>query len=378
MLFKDIPGQNQVKDKLIRTVNEERISHAQLFTGPEGCGKLALAIAYAQYICCETRSDIDSCGTCHSCIKYNKLVHPDLHFAYPAGTPQKKENDEDAGADISLHDKWRQALIENPYMDQFQWYERIGIDNKQGLIGTKDSSEIIRKIMLKPYESEYKVLIMWLPERMNAFSANKLLKIIEEPPPFTLFLLVSEMPGEILPTIISRTQIVKIQKLRDDDIREGLSIRSDISAGIMDDAVKLADGNLNRAIAFVQPDDANMISFGRFVALMRACYGKSISDIMNWVEEISSLGREKQKLFLSYGMRMLRENFLMNTGNPEILHMAGYENEWSEKFSKFIDKQNIFGLYKEFNNAFNHIAANGYARIILLDMGLNIVKLFRK
>jgi DNA polymerase III subunit delta' len=263
-------------------------------------------------------------------------------------------------------------------MDQFQWYEKIGIENKQGLISAKESNEIIRKLMMKSYESEYKVLIMWLPERMNASSANKLLKLIEEPPPFTLFLLVSETPGEIIPTILSRTQMVKIPKMQSEDIRRGLLTRFELSSEIVEDATTLADGNFNRALAFVQPDDTNKQSFERFVAFMRACYGKSITGLMTWVDEISALGRERQKLFLIYGLRMLRENFLMNLGKNEILHMAGYEHEWSIKFSPFINERNIFGLYEEFNNAYKHISANGYARIILTDMGLNVVKLISK
>lgn len=378
MRFQDIPGQGFIKEKLIRTVKEGRISHAQLFYGPEGCGKLALAIAYAQYICCTARVGEDSCGICPSCIKYNKFIHPDLHFAYPSAAPVKKDNEEDEGPVESFHDKWRQALLENPYMDQFQWYEKIGIENKQGLISAKESNEIIRKLMMKSYESEYKVLIMWLPERMNASSANKLLKLIEEPPPFTLFLLVSETPGEIIPTILSRTQMVKIPKMQSEDIRRGLLTRFELSSEIVEDATTLADGNFNRALAFVQPDDTNKQSFERFVAFMRACYGKSITGLMTWVDEISALGRERQKLFLIYGLRMLRENFLMNLGKNEILHMAGYEHEWSIKFSPFINERNIFGLYEEFNNAYKHISANGYARIILTDMGLNVVKLISK
>ena len=377
MRFQEIPGQEEIKQKLIRTANEGRISHAQLFYGPEGCGKLALAVAYGQYINCGSGTGMDSCGTCPSCIKYNKYIHPDLHFAFPSATPQKKEEDEVKPVENHLN-KWRLALTENPYMDQFQWYEKIGIENKQGLIDTKESSEIIRKLMLKPYEAEYKVLIMWLPERMNAQSANKLLKMIEEPPPYTLFLLVTETPGEVLPTILSRTQMIKVPKLKDEDIRTGLHARFDLSPEMTTDAIKLADGNFNRALAFVQPDDINKQSFEKFVSLMRFCYAKSISDIMNWVDDVSLLGREKQKLLLIYGLRMLRENFLMNLGRLDILHMAGYEAEWSVKFSIFIHERNIFGLYDEFNKAYNHISANGYARIVMFDMGLNIVKLLRK
>ncbi len=377
MLFKDIPGQETVKEKLIRTVKDGRISHAQILHGPEGSGKLALALAYAQFISCTNRAENESCGVCSSCIKYNKYIHPDLHFAYPA-TTRKKESDEEEEAGDNIHDKWRQALVENPYMDQYQWYELLGLENKQGLIGTKESSEIIRKIMLKAWESEYKVLIMWLPEKMNAYAANKLLKLMEEPPPFTLFLLVSENTEDILPTILSRTQIVKIPKIRDEEIRKGLIKKFNAESDLIDDAVRLANGNFNKAVSYIRPNENLKENFERFVIMMRSCYGRKISEIMNWVEIMASTGREQQKLFLLYALRMLRENYLMKLGRKEIVHLSGYENEWSEKFSRFIHNQNVFSLYEEFNNAYNHISANAYARIVLLDMCLKIAILLRK
>ena len=188
-----------------------------MFYGPEGCGSLALALAYARFISCTDRLEEDACGKCPSCVKYNKLAHPDLHFVFPA--PSAGSGVESASD--NLLEKWREALLENPYMDQFQWYEKIGMENKQGLIGAKESSGIIRKLSLKSYESDYKVLIMWLPERMNSTSANKLLKLIEEPPAGTLFLLVSETPEDVLPTIQSRTQMIKISRISDEDCRKG-------------------------------------------------------------------------------------------------------------------------------------------------------------
>ncbi len=381
MLFRDIPGQEIIKKKLIHTVIEGRISHAQLFYGPEGSGKLALALAYARYICCESRNATDSCGTCHSCVKYNKFIHPDLHFVFPSVTGSKKEDNDESGEtqpNVNFHEKWREALLENPYMDQFQWYEKIGLDTKQGLIGVKDSNEIIRKLSLKSYESDYKILLMWLPERMNPTSANRLLKIIEEPPPLTLFLLVSENYGEILPTILSRTQMVKIPAIKDADIKKALIEKENVPEDIANDAVHLANGNYNRALSFIQPNENYKENFERFVNLMRSCYALKMTEILACVDDIFSLGRERQKLFLIYAMRMLRENFLLNLGKVEITHMTGYENDWSQNFFKFVDKDNVSGLYNEFNNAYNHISANAYARIVLLDMCLNIYKLLRK
>jgi len=231
MFFRDIPGQKEIKESLIRTVREGRVSHAQLFYGPEGSGKLALALAYAQYISCTDQQENDSCGKCLSCIKYAKLVHPDLHFVFPATTPSATKSDE-TPVEKAI-EKWREIILENPYFDQYQWYDRIGIENKQGLIGVKESAEIIRKLNMKPYESDFKILIMWLPERMNPTAANKLLKMVEEPPVGTVFLLVSEVHGEVLPTILSRTQLIKIPRLTDEDIRSALKVKTELTDELM-------------------------------------------------------------------------------------------------------------------------------------------------
>ena len=367
MFFRDIPGQSEIKENLRKTVRDSRISHAQIFYGPEGSGKLALALAFAQYISCNERNGEDACGSCPSCIKYSKLSHPDLHFVIPtANTEKKNENDS------PVLEKWRETIIENPYIDQHQWYEIIGIENKQGLINSKESGEIIRKLNLKSYESDYKILIMWLPERMHAALANKLLKIIEEPPPETLFLMVSENTEDVLTTIKSRSQLVKIPKLKDEEIRDELKKRFDLDDQLIEDIVKLSDGNFNKAINSVQSDGINSYNFEMFVSFMRACYSAKIPDLMNWVDDIAKTGRERQKLFLQYGMRMFRENLLLNSNLKDMSHMAKYEDDWSVKFSRFITTKNITGLYEEFNTAYNHITANAYARIVFLDLGLKI------
>jgi DNA polymerase-3 subunit delta' len=376
MFFRDIPGQKEIKESLIRTIREGRISHAQLFYGPEGSGKLALSLAYAQYISCTDQQVEDSCGKCPSCIKYAKLVHPDLHFVFPATSPSTTKSDE-TPVEKAL-EKWREIVIENPYFDQYQWYDKIGIENKQGMIGVKESAEIIRKLNLKPYESDFKILIMWLPERMNATAANKLLKMVEEPPVGTVFLLVSEVPGEILPTILSRTQMIKIPRLTDEDVRSALKARLEFSEELIEDAVTLANGNFNKALSSLMEDGQNKVNFDQFVSFMRICFAFSMVDLTEWVEEMAKSGREKQKMFLSYGLRMVRENFLVNTGHVQISHMAKYENDWSVKFSKFINGKNVIDIYEELNLAYNHISANVNAKIVFLDAGLKIGRMLKK
>lgn len=373
MFFRDIPGQGPIKEYLKKSVRDSRVSHALMFHGPDGSGKLALALAFARYISCTSRDNEDACGTCPSCIKFSKLAHPDLHFVFPSTTSEKKD---EPSAD-NLLEKWRESVIENPFMDQYQWYEKIGLENKQGIIRTKESSEIIRKLNLKSYEALYKILIMWLPERMHNTTANKLLKIIEEPPPFTLFLLVSESVSEVLPTIRSRSQLIKVPRLRDEDIRSALELKYGADDPMINDAVKLADGNINKALGFILKDEQNTYNFDQFVKLMRACYSQHIPGINDWVEEMAKNGREKQKLFLSYALRMLRENLLLNTGTGSISHMSGYESDFSLKFFPFISRKNITGLFNEFNLAHNHISANGYARIVFFDLGLKVERLIR-
>ena len=374
MLFRDVPGHREIKENLRKTMRDSRISHALMFYGPEGSGKLALALGFAQFISCRERGVEDACGTCPSCIKYAKLAHPDLHFVFPTGTAEKK----DAGGSDNLLEKWRETISENPFIDEHQWYEAIGIENKQGFISAKESSEIIRKLSLKSYEAEFKILIMWLPERMNAPAANKLLKIIEEPPPDTLFFLITDKAEDVLPTIQSRTQMIKVPKLKDDEIRMALKSRFQADDQATEDAVKLADGNYNRALNSIIADEFNKDNFEKFVSFMRACFSRNIPELMSWIDAAGTTGRERQKLFLSYGMRILRENLLINTGHASITHMAKYENDWSVKFSRFITFENIRKLYEEFNNAYNHISSNAYARIVFLDMGLKIIPLIKK
>lgn len=369
MHFRDIPGQEEIKKRLIHSVKEGRISHAQMFYGPEGCGNLALALAYAQFVSCTGPKENDSCGTCPSCIKYTKLIHPDLHFAFPANAKESEKNPADTLS------KFRESFLENPFMNQFFWYEKIGMENKQGLISARESNEIIRKISMKSYESDYKVLIMWLPERMNASSANRLLKLIEEPPAGTLFLLVSETPEDVLQTIRSRTQMIKISKIPDEDVRFALSQKFDLPADQLEDAVRLANGNYFKALSTVSSDQQNKFNFEKFIVLMRMAYKKDVVELMNWAEEISAIGREKQKMFLSYAIRLVRENFLVNMGKSEITHMAGYENEFSIKFSRFIHERNVDKLYEELNLAYNHISANVYARIVFMDLSLKTISL---
>ena len=375
MFFRDVIGQEEIKKRLIQTVRENRISHAQLFSGPEGSGSLALAIAYAQYISCEDKTEEDSCGECPSCNKYKKYIHPDLHFVFPVNTTEKVKKDGPVSDDFIF--KWREMLLNNPYATLFQWYERIGIENKQGIINRNESAEIVRKLNLKSFESEHKVMIIWLPEKMHPTAANKLLKIIEEPLGSTIFLLITESPEQIIPTILSRTQILKIPGIDEGSLLEALKKQFQLPEEELKNAARLAEGSYNKAIEYIQRSDETELNFERFAKIMRLTYARDFAGIFDWVEEMASTGREKQKNFLIYALRMVRENYLMNIGNKGLIRLSEKEKEFSEKFCAFIQHKNAPQMAEEFNKACIHIEANAYDRIIFLDLALKLVKLIR-
>lgn len=374
MQFNQVAGQDEVKALLISNVRQNRVSHAQLFHGQPGTGALALAIAYAQYISCEDKRETDSCGVCPACAKYQKLAHPDLHFVYPVTTTKTITKDPVSDDFLPV---WREALLKNPYLSEAAWYDAIGVENKQGIIGKNESEAIIRKLNLKTFEAESKIMIIWLPEKMNQVAANKLLKIIEEPPQKTLFLLVSEEPGKMISTILSRTQMISVSKLTDEAIRKALLAGYSFSGEELQDIVHLANGSLLKAIEVIESTEEARLHFEMFVQLMRLSYSKNVLGLLKWVDEISVQGREKLKAFLQYALRIFRESFIMNYGQPGMSYVNRKEEEFCRKFAPFITEANIFSIGDELNKACEHIESNGYAKIVLTDMVLKMVKLIK-
>jgi len=374
MQFSKVIGQQAVKERLIKSVKENRVSHAQLFHGPEGSGSLPLAIAYAQYLSCTDRHDGDSCGKCPSCIKYEKLVHPDQHFVFPVNTTEKVARDPVSDDYIN---EWRELLMEGAYITPNIWFEHIGIENKQGFISKRESDEIIRKFGLKSFESEYKIMIIWMPEKMNPTAANKLLKLIEEPPEKSVFLLVSENTEQIIPTILSRTQLIKIPGIDETSILKALKEKYEMPEQDLQQAAHIAGGSYINAINVIEESENNELNFDRFVSIMRLAYSRNLVEIFDWVEEISVIGREYQKGFLSFALRMIRENYLLNLKNDPLVRLSEKERGFSDKFSAFIQEKNAQKITDELNLAFVHIEANAYARIVFLDLALKLVKLIR-
>lgn len=375
MNFSQIPGQKDLKTKLLRSVKEERVSHAQLFAGPEGCGSMALALAYASYISCEARTDHDSCGTCKSCVKYEKLIHPDLHFVFPVIKGKKAT---DPVSDNYLTE-WREFVKKAPYFTLNSWMDCIEVGNAQGMIFASEASEIIKKLSLKTFESEFKVMIIWLPEKMHQATANKLLKMIEEPPEKTLFLLVSEEPDKIIPTILSRCQLIKVPSFNSLDIEKYLIDRFNIVVEKAADISRVSNGNITRAIELCENEDSSLTNLERFKSLMRFAWKRDIISIISWAEEISTTGREAQKNFISFSMRILRENLMLSLGQHKnrLVFLTGEEATFSGNFHPFINEINIYPLTEEFNLVYSHIESNGSAKIIFLDLALKVTRLIR-
>jgi len=384
MLFANIIGQDEIKQRFIRSVQEQRIPHAQLICGVEGIGKLPLALAYAQYICCEHRTETDSCGVCPSCVKFSKLAHPDLHFVFPVIKPSGKSS---VVCDDFLPD-FRSYILQNPYFSVNSWFERIGGSGKQGMIYSNESDEIIRKLSLKTYESEYKIMVIWQPEKMHNTCANKLLKILEEPPAKTVFLLVSDAPDEIITTILSRAQRLNIPPIETKCMVDKLLEQYNMPAPEAELIARLANGNYIKATQTAEQREENKQYFDNFVLLMRTAWGiknfkdltkkgDSLITLRKFSEDMAKIGRENQKSFFVYVQRMLRENFIYNFHQQDLNYMASYEQDFSTKFSPFINEGNVIGMMEELALAERHIEQNVQAKIVFYDLALKIIMLLK-
>jgi DNA polymerase-3 subunit delta' len=368
MQFKDIVGQQSVKNHLIQTVKDERISHAQLFLGPEGSGSLALALAYAQYISCENKQEDDSCNECSSCRKFNKLVHPDLHFSYPFFASHHENTA------LTFIEDWRKAFLANPYLGLDEWRDQLNADNKQANINIAEAHSIITKLSLKPFEGEYKILIMWLPEYLS-LQGNALLKVIEEPAQKTLFLLVAQNQEQILNTIISRTQLVKIPKLSQQDIVEYLEKRN-IETAKAQQLAYLSNGNLQTALQHLNNQENDFHEL--FLQWLRACWGNAGLNIVNYTEgELAKMGRENQKNFFKYGVNLMRECMLYLAHASSLIHLPPKELEFISKFSQVLNLAKAEAIANELEKAQYHIERNANPKILFLDVSLVLVKILK-
>ncbi len=369
MQFKEIVGQEEIKRQLIQTVVENRVSHAQLFLSAEGTGALPLAIAYAQYINCLDRSDSDSCGVCSSCRKYERYIHPDLHFSYPFFASK------DVKIAIDVLEEWRTMLLADPYVDLDIWRLQLNAENKQANINIAECHDIIKKLSYKAFEANTKVLIMWLPEYLEK-EGNSLLKIIEEPPANTLFLLVANNQEQILTTLLSRTQIFKIPKLPSQTIENYLVVNHNLSEEQAAAYSFHADGNLIEAkslAAQAHNDNAEL-----FAEWLRMGYGNKVPDLVNFVDQAASWGRENQKNFLKYGISFLRECSLLMSGADSLVKLPSRTLDTAQKLSKHVlDLNMASAIITELEQAHYHIERNANPKILFLDVSLQLVKIIK-
>lgn len=364
MFFKDVIGQEEIKKRMTEEAKADKIAHAQLFYGSSGTGKMALAIAYAQYICCTDRQGNDSCGKCPSCVKFEKLVHPDLHFIYPTVKNHTSE---------TYLPEWRRLVLSNPYFTLEQWLSEINAENAQATIYSKESDDISVKLSLKASEGGYKITILWLPERMQIPCANKLLKLLEEPPQKTVFLLISENPDAILPTVLSRTQRIHIRQLNESDIDRALQQRYSLTPTESQAIAHMANGNYIKALETIHLNKEHELFFELFVNLMRLAYQRKIRDMKLWSEQVAGIGRERQKNFLEYCQRMIRENFVYNLHMPAVNYISVQEQQFASRFAPFVNENNIWGIMNELSEAQIHIEQNVNAKFVFFDFALKMI-----
>lgn len=381
MQFSDVLGQDYIKNHLTRSADLGRIPHAQLFVGPEGSGTLPMAIAYAQYILCNNQNGENS-GANESCnLKFQKISHPDLHFVYPTVSTddvKKKPKSLDFIAD------WRLFVTQNPYGGLFDWYSVLGVKNKQGEIRVDDAQEILKSLALKSYEGGYKIMIVWMADKLNIAASNKLLKLLEEPPEKTVFILISENEEDIIQTIRSRCQILNFNGLSEQVIADALVSKEQIESKLATKIANQAQGNYNKALHLLQDDDTEFPFEKWFVTWVRAAFrakgnAAAISDLILWSEQIAVLGRETQKKFLQFCIDVFRQALLLNYQSPSLVYLEPkVEGFKLENFAPFVNGNNINEIFQELSDAIYHIERNGNAKIILTDLSIKLTRLIHK
>jgi DNA polymerase-3 subunit delta' len=373
MKFADIPGLTDVKTMLAQALSTHHSAHAQLFVGAKGALNLPLALAYATYLHCENRTASDACGACAACSKSLKYIHPDTHFVFPFSNVKGEKDPDNLKAEITK--AWRAFLLEQPYGDLDDWCNYYGGEDKLSIISRDESREIIRKLALKPFESKNKVMLIWQPETMHASAANGILKILEEPSPNTYFLLVSNAADQLLPTTLSRTQIVNVPLLTDRELEDFLLTKQGLKQAAAGKIVQLADGSINAALKLIDRDENDNTAF--FVEWMRACFANKYGSLVSMADEYHALDRLSQRNMIAYSMNMMRETLLHASGAESINRTRGEELEFVQRFSKVLDVEKIERSFTLLNDAGYHLERNGSAKMIFLDLSLQIAKTFK-
>ena len=373
MTFDEVIGQNEVRERLLQMTSEGRLPHAIMLCGPEGVGKKALAVAFACYLL-RYRPDCPDNPVSPESPMLRKLEHPDLHFTYPTiklpsmGSDHKPVSDDFAR-------EWHELITATPYFSMDEWMEQMGGENQQAIITAGESDALLRKLSLKSSQGGYKVSVVWLPERMNIECANKLLKLIEEPPMQTVFIMVCEDPSQLLETIRSRVQRIDVKKIAADDICRALQERRGVSEEAARRISRLANGSWTKALAELQVGTENEQFLDLYISLMRLAYQRKIRDLRKWSEVLSGFGREKQKRFLTYFLRLTRENFMYNFQQQKIVYMTQQEEDFARNFARFVNEANILAIYDLANRAIRDIGQNANAKIVFFDFALQMIVL---
>ncbi len=371
-------AQHAVMTHLRKLWVEGRIPHALLLAGPEGCGVLAVALDFARLVLCRQpegeHETMKACGHCSACAMTKGLVHPDLHFSFPVIRPKGASATTAVVSDLWLRE-WRELLVESPYFDLAMWGERMGIENQQPIIYSAESDELLRKVSLVSAQGSYKVVIIWLPELMHEDCANKILKLLEEPPRQTLFLLCAQRPERLLPTILSRTQRIDLPPLAEADIAEALQRERGLDLVAAQRVAHLAAGSYTRALRYITANNEEREFLDMFMLLMRKCYLRDIKEMHAWSEQMASWGRERQKDFLAYALRLVRENFIYNFRQPSLNFLSEREEQFSANFARFINERNVIGINEELALAQRDIEQNVNPRMVFFDFALKMIVL---
>lgn len=374
MYFRDIIGQEEIKQRLIQSAQTGVVPHAQLFTEQSGAGAFPLALAYGRYLNCTNRTETDACGRCPSCLKYNELAHPDLHFVFPIVA--KKEKKKEVCDDYLT--EWRDFLKNRPYFDIDGWLDYMEAGNSQAIIYSKESDEIIRKLSLKIYEATYRILLVWLPEKLHPTCANKLLKVIEEPPVHTIILMVSEAPDLILGTIQSRAQRINIRAIHSEAVAAAMVSQYGLSTEDAKHIAHLANGSYLKATEAISLGEENKFFLEQFKGMMRNSWARNVKGMKEMAELLSGIGRERQKNFLAYCQHLIRENFMYRFQAPELNYMNLDEASFAVKFAPYVNERNVFDIMDELAKAEQHIGQNVNAKMVFFDLSLRLTVLIKR
>lgn len=376
MTFSQIIAQNGVKDRLLSEVRQDRLPHALMIAGPRGAGKMPLALALAQYLLCENPGTDEPCCECRSCKMVQQWAHPDLHFSFPV---IKRKNSSTAPTSDDYLSEWREQLSETPYFDMNDWLARMGAENQQAQYYVPESDSLLKKLSIKASQGGRRVVIMWLPERMNQETANKLLKLIEEPPSQTHFLMVSDEPDMVLPTIISRTQRIYVPALTEDEIKQALQTLHALPEAEALTYSHIAQGSYTEAVKRMVAGSDESQFFELFVSLMRLSYQRKIKEMRQWSEEVAQMGRERQKHLLQYCQRLIRENFVYNFQRQDTLnYMMPDESQFARNFARFVNERNVIGIMNELSKAEDDIECNVNAKMVFFDFALKMIVLLKQ